>query len=94
MEHHGAALRSITGEDPTVVPDRAADLDAILVFAEKLTLRPWDMRESDLVPLREAGLDDRAILEVVEIVAYFNLINRMAAGLGVSLEPERGRIAD
>lgn len=44
------------------------------------------MERADLVPLREAGLEDRAILEVVEITAYFNFVNRLADGLGVSLE--------
>lgn len=44
------------------------------------------MKRADLVPLREAGLEDRAILEVVEITAYFNFVNRLADGLGVSLE--------
>lgn len=63
-----------------------ARLGAILTFAEKLTLEPTGMERDDLGPLREAGLDDRAILEVVEVTAYFNFVNRLADGLGVSLE--------
>ncbi len=69
---------------------RAADLDerlrAILTFAEKLTLRPQEVRRDDHRPLHEAGLDDRGILEVVEVTAYFAFVNRLADGLGVSLE--------
>jgi uncharacterized peroxidase-related enzyme len=95
MDHHGAALRSITGDEALVrsLRERGAaaelpsDLKAILTFAEKLTLRPWDVRKADLDPLREAGLDDRAILEVAEVTAYFNFVNRLADGLGVALEP-------
>lgn len=44
------------------------------------------MAEDDLAPLRAEGLDDRGILEVVEVTAYFNFVNRLADGLGVSLE--------
>lgn len=69
---------------------RQADVDprlrAILGFAEKLTLAPRQMRREDLDPLRAVGLDDRGILEVVEVTAYFNFVNRLADGLGVSLE--------
>lgn len=71
---------------------RQADLDprlhAILTFAEKLSLAPQEIRRADLDPLREADLDDRGVLEVVEITAYFNFVNRLADGLGVSLESD------
>lgn len=44
------------------------------------------MAAVDLEPLRVVGLDDRGILEVVEVTAYFNFVNRLADGLGVALE--------
>lgn len=44
------------------------------------------MKRADLQPLRDAGLGDRAVLEAVEVTAYFNFVNRLADGLGVSLE--------
>lgn len=56
-------------------------------YALKLTRTPWDMREDDLKPLRDAGLDDRAILDLVMIVGYYAYVNRLADGLGVELEP-------
>jgi len=62
-------------------------LHAILTFAEKLTLAPRDMRREDIDPLRDIGIDDRGILETVEVTAYFNFVNRLADGLGVTLEP-------
>ncbi len=69
---------------------RQADLDArlgaILDFAHKLTVEPRSMRQEDVGVLRDAGLDDRAVLETVEVTAYFNFVNRLADGLGVSLE--------
>lgn len=61
-------------------------LKAMLTYAEKLTLSPGGMEEADLREMQAAGLDDRAILEVVEVTAYFNLVNRIADGLGVTLE--------
>jgi alkylhydroperoxidase family enzyme len=45
------------------------------------------MRREDLEPLRAAALDDRAILDLCQIVCYFNYVNRLADGLGVELEP-------
>lgn len=61
-------------------------LREIFGYAEKLTLEPAAVREEDLAPLRGQGLDDRGILEVVQVTAYFNFVNRLADGLGVSLE--------
>ncbi len=58
----------------------------MLGYAEKLTGEPESVDEGDVTKLREAGLGDEAVLHVVEIVSYFNFVNRMADGLGVSLE--------
>ncbi len=57
-------------------------------YAEKLTRTPAAMTLTDLGKLRAAGLSDRGILDAVEVIAYFNYINRVADGLGVDLEPE------
>lgn len=46
------------------------------------------MRKQDLVTLRKQGLSDRDILDAVEVVAYFNYINRIADALGIDPEPE------
>jgi uncharacterized peroxidase-related enzyme len=62
-------------------------VDALLcAFAEKLTLHPADMTITDVESLRDAGLDDRAVHDAVQIIGYFNYINRVADALGV--EPE------
>jgi alkylhydroperoxidase family enzyme len=34
------------------------------------------------------GLDDRAIHDAIQVIAYFNYINRIAEGVGTDLEPE------
>ena len=70
-------------------PERAdltARERAMLAFARKLTKSPADMRKSDVEKLREAGLDDAAIVELASVTAYFNFINRVALGLGVRLD--------
>ena len=41
-----------------------------------------------LEPLRQHGLSDRDILDAVEVIAYFNYINRIADALGIDPEPE------
>lgn len=94
MQHHGAALRALTGDEDLVralaggwrAADVADGLRALLAYAEKLTRDPGSVQERDVDALREAGWSDEAILHACEVVAYFNFVNRMADGLGVSLE--------
>lgn len=61
---------------------------AALAYARKLTRAPARMQPSDLQPMRAAGLDDGAILEVNQVVAYFAYANRTVQGLGVSTAGE------
>ncbi len=69
---------------------RTAGLDeptvALLEFAEKLTKTPAAVGADDVERLREAGFDDQGISSAVQVVAYFNYINRVAEGLGVDPE--------
>lgn len=58
----------------------------MLDYAAKLTRAPWDMAEQDIARLRESGFSDRAILDMAQVVAYYAYVNRIADGLGVSLE--------
>jgi alkylhydroperoxidase family enzyme len=44
------------------------------------------MGPGDIDSLRTAGLDDRAIHDATQVIAYFNYINRIADALGVELE--------
>ncbi len=59
----------------------------MLDYSAKLTRRPWDIAETDIENLRAAGFDDRAILDIAQVVAYYAYVNRIADGLGVTLEP-------
>ena len=59
---------------------------ALMRYAEKLTLSPGAMEQGDVAALREAGLDDGAILEANQIICYFNYVNRSINGLGVTTQ--------
>ncbi len=58
-----------------------------MCYAVKLTLSPAEICEEDIRDLRVAGLSDEAIHNAACVTAYFNLVNRVASGLGVELEP-------
>ncbi|MCH8912466.1 MAG: peroxidase-related enzyme [Planctomycetes bacterium] len=93
---HADNLRSEVNDDALVEAIksdyRTAELDeatrAVLDFVVKLTRTPGEMKPSDLDALRQHGLSELAIHDIVQVAAYFNYINRIADGLGVDLEPE------
>lgn len=59
---------------------------AMLRYTEKLTLRPGEMIEADVTAIRDAGADDGQILELNQIIGYFNYVNRCLNGLGVTTD--------
>lgn len=78
-------FKSIDGGD--VSPLSPVD-QALAAFAIKITREPWTTQVLDIRYLRTLGLCDRAIHDAVQVIAYFNYINRIADGLGVDLEPD------
>jgi alkylhydroperoxidase family enzyme len=46
------------------------------------------LRHRDVGTLRKHGFTDRDILDAVEVISYFNYINRVADALGIDPEPE------
>jgi uncharacterized peroxidase-related enzyme len=60
--------------------------EALMRFAEKLTLTPNAIHEDDVALLRAHGFGDDAISSAVQVVSYFNYINRVADGLGIDHE--------
>lgn len=76
--------------DAVKIDWRQAGLDeptkALLEYGEKLTCSPSQVRGDDVRRLRAAGWNDRAVHDAVQVVAYFNYINRVADGLGVDPE--------
>lgn len=61
---------------------------ALCKFAELVTRTPAAVRPQDLETLLKNKLTDRDILDAVEVIAYFNYINRLADALGIDPEPE------
>jgi alkylhydroperoxidase family enzyme len=55
----------------------------MLRFVKRLTLEADKMQADEVARLRQVGFDDRAILQIATIAAWFNYVNRMADALGV-----------
>lgn len=55
-------------------------------YARKLTETPTSIQSSDIANLHKSGWNDGEILEINQVVAYFNYANRTVLGLGVCLE--------
>ncbi len=58
----------------------------MLDYVVKLTKDATQVRKADIEGLRAAGFDDRGILQITMIAAWFNSINRVADALGVGRE--------
>ena len=94
MTHHGGSLRRLVRDDAWVSQLKedytAAELSvadrSMLDYVVKLTETPSVVAEDDVDELREVGFQDRAILDIAQITAYFAFVNRLAEGLGVTLE--------
>lgn len=65
---------------PVVDDDRLA---AIGMFAAQLTTNPKSATERDVILLRDAGLSDVDVLDLTNVVGYYNYVNRVAVGVGL-----------
>lgn len=96
INHHAEALEHYWHDrdriDRVVEDYRNAELPeralALLDYASKLTRTPQEMNEADLAALRDVGLSDKDILDTNLIIGYFNFVNRIATGLGVTFSLE------
>jgi len=70
----------VSGEWPAVFENSQV---AALEYARKLNLSPPEIIDEDIEIMRAAGWDDGGILEINQVVAYFNYANRTVLGLGV-----------
>jgi alkylhydroperoxidase family enzyme len=55
-------------------------------FAVKLTLAPGSTGPAEIDQLRQVGFSEEQITVAVQVIGYFNYINRIADGLGVDPE--------
>lgn len=97
---HSAASAQALGDvnlvDAVLVDWQTAPVDdklkVTLGLLEKLTLEPDAVTEEDIKWVRDAGLDDGAIEEAIQICALFNIINRLADAFDfdttLSLQPQ------
>jgi len=58
----------------------------MLDYVVKLTKDATKVWKDDMEKLRNAGFDDRGILQITLIASWFNYINRVADSLGVGRE--------
>jgi uncharacterized peroxidase-related enzyme len=58
----------------------------MLDYVIKLTKDATQVRPEDHERLRNAGFEDKAILQITLIASWFNYINRVADALGVGRE--------
>ncbi len=98
LSHHFANVRRLLRDEPRAeriygalqahAPERVFEGKelALLRYAAKLTTQVSEMQEEDVVALRRAGCDDGEILEVNQVIAYFNYSNRLLNGLGVTTQ--------
>lgn len=63
----------------------------LCIYADKLTSDPAGAGQEDYTrPLKNAGWDDRAVLDATLVVSYFNFVNRIVMGLDVQPEENVG----
>ena len=65
-----------------------APVPALCDYAVKLTHTPTAGGLADAEELRRHGWDDEAIHDAIQVIAYFNYINRIAEAVGIGPEPE------
>ena len=93
---HGAAVRQLSGDpalgEALVMNWRVAEVTprqrAMLLFSEKVTLASAQIEESDREALRNHGLSDRDIWDVINVAAFFNMSNRVASATAMKPNPE------
>ncbi len=96
VEHHYQGYQRLLGDEKRSLRARQALQTeqfesvfsnaeiSLFEYAKKLTLNPSSVKTTDLNIIRSAGYDDGIIVEVNQVVAYFNYANRTVLGLGVS----------
>ena len=79
------ALVEALEKDYTTAPISLQDR-VMLDYVVKVTKDATKVWKDDMERLRSVGFDDRGILQITLIAAWFNYINRVADALGVGRE--------
>jgi uncharacterized peroxidase-related enzyme len=64
---------------------------ALCEFAVVLTQQPAAADAARIDALRAHGWSDAAVHDAIQVIAYFNYINRVADAVGIEDEPEWSR---
>ncbi len=101
QQHHASGLRRLLPKDREPLVDKLLTQNielltdreqAMVAYAEHLTRAPDSIEADHVQGLRHAGLSDREILDLAQVVAYFNYANRIVLGLGAEIESGEGPI--
>ena len=77
-------IQSLRERKPSLYFDKKFTIG--LDYAFTLTIQASNITQNDIGRLREAGFTDGEILELNQLVSYFNYVNRTVVGLGVNTE--------
>lgn len=86
MQLHGASPDQVAAARVGDVSAFTDDEETarFLPLAEKITRHAYKVTDDDIEQLRAAGWSDHQILEAVWVVAFFNMVNRLADTLGIA----------
>jgi len=96
IEHHYEGMRKLIMDDQRSQNIRKALEEekpakvfkskelAIINYAVKITINPYDISPEDIEKLRINNVEDGEILEINQVAAYFAYANRMVLGLGIN----------
>jgi uncharacterized peroxidase-related enzyme len=98
VEHHFNGFKKLLKDDlkadyylESVKNDTLADFFdskyfSGIVYAQKLTMEVQNIKKENFESLKIAGFSEGEILEINQVVSYFNYVNRTVVGLGVDLK--------
>ncbi len=94
MHHHGRGLFQLTKDkslvEAIIADYKTADISdkdrSMLDYVALLTEDPCNIGRKDFDKVKAAGFSEADVLDLVQVTAYFNYVNRLACGLGVELE--------
>lgn len=93
VEHHSQALLHYWKNEARIksLLEQPANADlsesevALCKLAREVTVNPAVATRPMIDELRQLGLDDRAVLDAVLVIAYFNFVNRIVLSLGLEV---------
>lgn len=96
VEHHFAGFQRLLDDENRAITYKMAVINNTLddffdkqyaagcEYARKLTQDHPSITQKDIEALRKTGFSDGEILEINQVTCYFNYVNRMVVGLGVT----------